>query len=325
MRTVRVWGVFPGSALTFAFVSVILAASANAEGDSLATGAEESLAATSDGGKVTVFMKRGSTSFTRIDNTGKQKPSICFRKTASSLAITPDGKFAVVGGADALVVFSLDARVEVQRTYDLGGPVGTVAISPDGKTVAAAHPQGDAAFLLDAASGKKFRTLKYEEKITALRFSPDGTALAVGSKSGKLRLWSIESGKSSWEQRLHEGDVQAIAFFPCGKKLASGSADGTVCVAEAGTGKTLASYRAHRHTVWHVAVSLDGRYVGSCGLEKTLTVWDAEDRKTVATEKIDSGSAGLAFSQTHLFVADATSLRTFDLKTKRLSEPRELK
>src|SRR5262249_38915513 len=147
----------------------------------------------------------------------------------------------------------------------------------------------------------------------------------VATADRKCRLWSVDSGKVLWEQRPHEGDVQCIAFFPCGQKLATGSEDGTVCVLDTKTGKTLTSYRAHRHTVWQIAVSLDGKYVRPYGLEGSVNVWPAEDRKNLAAVKAGSMGVGLAFSQTHLFIADATSLRTLDLKTRRLSEPVEVK
>src|SRR5262249_50117595 len=178
MRSVRVRDVFRGLALASALAGVLLVSSANAEDEDLPDGARNSLAAISDGGTVTVFVKRGSISLRCIDTTGKKKPSYCIRRRVNCLAITPDGKFAVVGWDNLVSTVSLDPQAEVQRTRELESNVQAVAISPDGKTVAAVHESGRAS-LIDATSNKMLRTLKHDKAVLALRFSPGGPPLTL--------------------------------------------------------------------------------------------------------------------------------------------------
>ena len=78
------------------------------------------------------------------------------------------------------------------------GCVFTVALSPDGKRIAAA---GGAASsrkattirIWDLESGRPVRTLEgHQGTIYSIAFSPDGAWLASGSIDGTARLWHAE-------------------------------------------------------------------------------------------------------------------------------------
>lgn len=109
------------------------------------------------------------------------------------IAFTPDATGVVSGSGDGSLTL-WDARTgAVIRQF--GGRVEALALSPDGKTLAAARadtikvfdvPTGTLKRLLGEQSAAPLETGKY---ITCLAFSPDGSLLASGSRDKAVRLY----------------------------------------------------------------------------------------------------------------------------------------
>src|SRR5437870_4437613 len=71
------------------------------------------------------------------------------------------------------------------------GWVGSVAFSPDGKTLATASADGTVK-LWDAAAGTPRQTWAgHLDCVSAVAFSPDGKFLATGSHDKTARLWEV--------------------------------------------------------------------------------------------------------------------------------------
>jgi RNA polymerase sigma factor (sigma-70 family) len=121
--------------------------------------------------------------------------SLCFR-----LALTPDGH-----GLVTVHDFSWQERKEPRdvlvRLWDLDrgrevsqfpGPrsVGSVAFSPDGRTVAAGGYR--TVYLWEPASGKeRARLTGHRSEVSSLAFSPDGRLLASGSYDYTALVWDL--------------------------------------------------------------------------------------------------------------------------------------
>src|SRR2546423_1122768 len=102
--------------------------------------------------------------------------------------------------------------------------VGSVAFSPDGKTLASGG--GDKVVRLgDPATGKEVRPHKASEGFTwCVRFSPDGKLLAeggygVGGDTFPVLLWDTATGRPRKSFGGHPGGVRRLAFTPDGKKV----------------------------------------------------------------------------------------------------------
>jgi WD40 repeat protein len=117
-------------------------------------------------------------------------------------------------------LFDLRSRQNT-RSFDCHQRVEGLAISPDGKILAASC--WDYSILLwDLASGTELGTLSgHQGAVWALAFSPDGRTLASGSEDCTIKLWNFATLREvvSFPQ---DQLVLWLAFSPDNQLLVSG-------------------------------------------------------------------------------------------------------
>lgn len=164
-------------------------------------------------------------------------------------AFTGDGSRFIMTSPDK--GFALHDTATGKRLFDFEKPLdwnGSLASSPDGRTLAASHADQTIS-LWDATTGKKrgfhiwhpsnYPNLRASNPIA---ISPDGTLLATGGVGPEktVRLWDVATGKERARLAGHPAGVTFLTFSPDGKRLLSGSRDSTALV-------------------WNVAAALTGR------------------------------------------------------------------
>jgi WD40 repeat protein/serine/threonine protein kinase len=154
-------------------------------------------------------------------------------KAVLSLVFDAAGSALVTGGADRMVkVWTPDSSDPVRVFPEFGEVVPAVAITPDGKQVAAVS-NGDvpAVRLFSVASGKEVRRLiGHTQPIFALAISEDGELLASAGKDRTLRIWGIEDGLERGQLLGHEQQVNGLAFSPDRRTVVSAGLDSTARV-----------------------------------------------------------------------------------------------
>ena len=164
--------------------------------------------------------------------------------------------------------------------------VYSVALSPDGKTLATGDASGTA-YLWDAGTGRQTATLRSGAKVFTVAFSPDGALVATGDGNGRTYLWQTATGQLTGTITDPGGTaVDSAAFSPDGQTLATGDKNGHAylwAITAGGHGATLARTLADPAGtgIWALAFSPDG---------KTLAMGDFGGQaylRDVATATVD--------------------------------------
>jgi len=136
-----------------------------------------------------------------------------------------------------------------------------VAISPDGKLVAAIDMAGAVADAWDATSGELLTEQHNDaSRFPLIAFSADGRWLAM-SGGNDVRVFDT----SSWSQALAIAGprVRALSFDPTGSRLVTGSAAGDASIWDIPSGLRAQHLRELGEPVNAVAFSPDGRLVAT--------------------------------------------------------------
>jgi WD40 repeat protein len=140
-----------------------------------------------------------------------------------------------------------DARTGrlLRRLGDPAQQVMAVALSPDGRRVAAAG--------------------------------------AIASGSGAVRLWDVANGAPAWSADDHVATVLATAFAPDGSLLATADAEGTIALRDPRTGTAVRTLVGHQGGATSVSFSGDGTILCGGGADEGACLWQARTGRPLRT------------------------------------------
>jgi WD40 repeat protein len=215
-------------------------------------------------------------------------PIARYQAPIDSLALSPDGKWLVVGRhesdagkiAGTLDLWDLSANPpKLSQTVDQAhsSAILTLAFSPDSKLLASAG--GDRKIVIwDMAQPGNIKPMQnlfgHVRAINSVAFSPDGKLLASGSDDKAVILWDVATGSQIGRPYSgHAGPVKGVAFSPNGRWLASGGADGTVNVWDLDLSAWID--RACQQAGRNLTQAEWTQYFGSAAYHKTCEAWPA--------------------------------------------------
>jgi protein involved in polysaccharide export with SLBB domain len=203
---------------------------------------------------------------------------------AMSLAFSPDGKRAAVGGLDGTVrIQNRDGSGEARVLRGHQARVVGVTFSPDGKLLATAS-WDTTARLWDVASGAARQVLfGHTAAVLGVAFSPDGRLLATAGSDHTAKIWEAGSGRNLLTLSGHAGPVTSVAFSRDGSRLATTSWDRTAKVWAADDGRELVTLSGHSERLTGVAFSPDGSRLTTASWDKSLRIWEVETGKRLET------------------------------------------
>ncbi len=240
------------------------------------------------------------------------------RGIISEFALAPQGKLVSAGYDGSVQVWDLKRGRAVLSFRPKNGCI-FMAVSDDGKLVAAVDWDRTEVAVHECDTGRLVRTIEVGKHIRYLAFAPRGRLLLTGEQipASVFRVWDADTGRLV---RRIEGQVYARpAFSPDGKLLAA-LGEAKLRVIDFARGRERFSLPVAGR--YGLAFSADGRTL-ACGDWKAITLWDVATRKRRGTIKLNDGDCtALRFSPDGVWLAwgDAENIRLWDLRQGRLAQ-----
>jgi WD40 repeat protein len=182
------------------------------------------------------------------------------------------------------IIASIPSGVLLQRTLTgHSNSVNSVAISPDGKTLASGSDDKSIK-LWNLATAEQIRTLTgHSHRVWSVAISPDGNTLASGSWDTTIKLWNLATAEQIRTLTRHFNIVMSVAISPDGKTLVSGSSDNIIKLWNLATGEEIRTLKGHSGAVHSVAISPDGKTLASGSDDKTIELWNLATAEQIRT------------------------------------------
>jgi RNA polymerase sigma factor (sigma-70 family) len=219
--------------------------------------------------------------------TGKEKQTLQSDDSTWSLLFAPDGRRLISEGEKGVVrVWDVASGREL---HHMPGSL-PLAISPDGRLLAAADRRTGTVFVYDLTTGRETKRFTFPQAGTGpvsavpsrLAFAPDGSSLAavggrlapITDQRGIVRLWDLTDSGRVYSFDDQKKLITSVAFSPDGRSLATGNYGGELILWEVRSGRQRHAFAGHESQIISLAFSPNGRSLAASGAGAPAYVWD---------------------------------------------------
>ncbi len=165
--------------------------------------------------------------------------------------------------------------------------VYSVAISPDGKTLASGS-RDKTVKLWDIRTGQELRTNIngtgfLNGAIYSVVFCADGETIASAGADQTVRLRNLRAGMEIRTLSGHSSLVYSAAIGQDGQTIVSGSSDRTIKVWDLNTGREIRTIDGNFSPVYSVAISPNGKIIISGSDDGSARLWDLKTGQEIRT------------------------------------------
>ncbi len=220
------------------------------------------------------------------------------------VSFSPDGTKLATHGQEQgqIAVWELATGKRLTQTSGHRRAIGSVAFSPDGKTLATGS-WDETLRLWAAASGKELRSFHLTFGVQ-VAFMPDGKTLAAGSDNGVIHTWDVAKGKEFHRFSTHKGGLGHLVFAADGKTCVStgvnrqdffsnrdtSTSDKLIRRWRVDTGAEIGHFEGLQQAANGLALAPDGSTMVSVSPDKTARLWDVASGKEVRQFRGQEGS-----------------------------------
>uniref|UniRef100_A0A3B3QTV1 WD repeat domain 3 n=1 Tax=Paramormyrops kingsleyae TaxID=1676925 RepID=A0A3B3QTV1_9TELE len=215
-----------------------------------------------------------------------------------SIALSPDQRGIVTGGADKTVKFwdfelikdqesgsSKRLMVKHTRTLQLDEDVLCVRYTPDQRLLAVSLL--DCTVKVFYADTLKFSLSLYGHKLPVLcmDISHDSTLIATGSADRNVKIWGLDFGDCHRSMFAHDDSVMFLQFVPKTHLFFTAGKDKKIKQWDADKFEHIQTLEGHHREVWCLAISPNGDHLVSSSHDKSLRLWERTREPIILEEE----------------------------------------
>ncbi len=196
----------------------------------------------------------------------------------NAVAIIDADRQATAGEDGRIAIWRKGSSVPERVFEGHTAPIVSLAVSPDGKTIASAS--WDRSIRLWPVAGGEARLLNgHDQNVNGVTFTHDGRFLISASYDATIRIWPLD--KDTPLVVTLPTPLNAIAVSPDGE-IVTGGADGRLYVLGL-DGKQRANIDVADSPVISLATSPDGSLIAAAGIRGSVAVIDRKNRRLLRT------------------------------------------
>jgi WD40 repeat protein len=222
--------------------------------------------------------------------------------TVSEVVFSPDGERILVRCEDGTTRIWSIATAVIEVTFPSDPPIRTIAWSPDGKTIALGHGEGQIS--LWETDGKQRRQISgLRNKMASLCFTPDsreilftGHGFGPGNNESGCSIVDLATGKERLRMPLHTNVVRHGIISADGKlAVTTGGNAFETFVWRVADGSVVNQFVGKAKVIWGVGWTLDGQSIAWGTVRPTLReAMRAKVERTFQLSNLEFGPAPAA-------------------------------